>query len=80
MSDDDHSYYLKRALFHRRRLALADCLEARLCHVQLVKAYQRRLADIRERRSSRAALVPPARATLSLFGSGHARPRVNETC
>ncbi|WP_147373645.1 hypothetical protein [Hephaestia caeni] len=83
MSDNDQSYYLSRALFHRRRLETATCSEARLCHDKLVRAYQRRLAEIRRQRGTRleqAPMVLPARATLSLFGSGGAKTRISETC
>lgn len=80
MSDTDQSYYLKRALFHRRQLELAGCVEARLCHAQLVKAYQRRLADIRKQRPAGGLVVRSTRVTLSLFGSGGTDTRINETC
>lgn len=81
--DNDHSYYLRRALFHRRRLELADCPEARLCHMQLVKAYQRRLAEVRGKRVTglgQPPREPMARATLSLFRPGGAGAHLNETC
>lgn len=83
MSDNDHDYYLKRALFHRRQLVLASCAEARLCHVPLVKAYQRRLAEIRSKRATNLehdAVAARARGTLSLFGSSSPKTRLNETC
>ncbi|WP_152536422.1 hypothetical protein [Sphingobium sp. C100] len=62
MSSNDHHFYLKRVLFHRRQLALANCQEARFCHAQLVKAYQRRLAEVRSRRPAsleQAPMAPP---------------------
>ncbi|QNG43490.1 hypothetical protein [Sphingobium yanoikuyae] len=83
MSDNDHSYFLKRALFHRRRLEQAGCPEARLCHAQLVKAYQRCLAEIRGKRTQgqiKASMASPARPTLSLFNSGGAKSPTKETC
>jgi len=81
--DNDHSYYLKRVLFHRRRLEQAGCPEARLCHAQLVKAYQRRLAEIRGNRALapiKAPMALSARPTLSLFSSGGAKSPMKETC
>ncbi|MFT3966926.1 MAG: hypothetical protein QM690_13695 [Sphingobium sp.] len=83
MSDINQSYYLKRALFHRRRLELADCPEARLCHTQLMRAYQCRLAEIRDERTTGLRQGPEAasaRAILSLFGSNGAKAHINETC
>ncbi|WP_123905424.1 hypothetical protein [Sphingobium cloacae] len=83
MPSNDHHYYLKRALFHRRQLELAHCPEARLCHAQLVKAYQRRLAEIRGRRVPSPELAPTApasRATLALLGSGGATSDIIERC
>lgn len=83
MQDNDHSYFLKRLVFHRRRLVLTGCPEARLCHAQFVEAYQRRLAEIRGKRETspeQRSMDAGARATLSLLASGHAKLPADETC